>query len=317
MGLFDKIKTTGNTLKKGIAKFDVAERAFSSMTDNAYSKSIGMPTTARQNDGRISQYADFARNQEEDEEDEEEDVENDRYYRDMPEEREVNDSLRDSFVRRAEMKTDQLILTLKRSFQWKRVFTNVLVKGQGDDTIVKQYRNADDDDIDRLPKEIQKVLRNSKNLKAIDGISIDVTLRQACIEFFAMEFEEDFRNGLTPDFKDINPIKLLELKMAEPFEKIMGDFVMDFAIEHKQGVVDLVKDAKKKYIDKKSSVVLTQEESIPIEPEPALNNEENEDDEEDEDYEEEDYEDEDEDEEDVNDQWATSERKRQGDGGSE
>jgi hypothetical protein len=312
MGLFDKIKTGSSALQKGIEKFSVAERAFSGMTDNAYTKSIGMPTTARDRDGRIGQYADYAQNREE-EEDDDDDVPSDSYYRDMPEEREVNDSLRDSFYRRAEMKTDQLIFTLKRNFQWKRVVTNVIVKNSGDDTIVKQYQNADDEDIDRLPKEIRKVLRNSKNLKAIDGIAIDETLRTACIEFFAMEFEEDYRNGLTPDFKDINPIKLLELKMSEPFEKIIGDFVMDFAIDHKQGVVDAIKEAKKKYIDKKPTAPIIQNDTVPIEPEGD----------EEEEYEEEEYEEEEEEddeeleEEDINDKWSDFEKKRQGDGGFE
>lgn len=319
MGLFDKIKKTGSALQKGAEKFSIAERAFAGMTDNAYTKSIGMPTTARDRDGRIGQYADYAQNREDDDDEDDDDVPSDNYYRDMPEEREVNDSLRDSFYRRAEMKTDQLILTLKRNFQWKRVATNVIVKNSGDDTIVKQYQNAEAEDIDRLPKEIQKVLRNSKNLKAIEGIAIDDTLRTACIEFFAMEFEEDYRNGLAPDFKDINPIKLLELKMSEPFEKIMGDFVMDFAIDHKQGVVDAIKEAKKKYIDKKPTAPIIQNDTVPIEPEGKEEEEYEEEEYEEEEFEEEEEEEEedDEDKEDVNDHWATSEKKRQGDGGSE
>lgn len=239
MSLFEKLKN--NVAKVGSATDAVrtAREAFSafSNTQHPYNGMMGNPTTSRGKEGRLEYY------QKPELEIEDEDFE--------PQivEREVSAALMESFRKRAAMKTDMIILELQKKYLFQKVLAKIIIQNKGDDLIAKKHEDLDDDEIKELPKEVQKVLRNQKHLKAIEGFKIEDYFKESCIEYFTMEFEEDYRNGLTPDFKDINPIELLTMKMQEPFQKLVADYVVDYVLEVKPKIIEGASTLKTKYID--------------------------------------------------------------------
>lgn len=240
MSLLDKLKN--NMAKVGSATDAVrtARKAFDSFSNaqHPYNGMLGNPTTSRGKEGRLDYY------QKSDEEIEDEDFE--------PQvvEREVSAALMESFRMRAAMKTDLIILKLQKKYLFQKVLAKIVIQNKGDDLIAKKHEDFEDDEIKELPKDVQKVLRNQKHLKAIEGFKIEDYFKQSCIEYFTMEFEEDYRNGLTPDFKDINPIELLTMKMQEPFEKLVADYAIDYALEVKPKIIEGASTLKTKYINR-------------------------------------------------------------------
>lgn len=242
MSIFEKLK--GNLGRKVTTTQDAikaASNAFSAFQPNhPYNGMMGNPTTSRGKEGNLDSYR-FEQNEHEEDEQE--------YYQPEVIERQVSDKLMESFRKRASMKTDMIILQLQTKYLYQKVLAKVIIQNKGDELIAKKHEDIDDEEIKELPKEIQKILRNQKHLKAIEGFRIEDYFKESCIEYFTMEFEEDYRNGLTPDFKDINPIELLTMKMQEPFNNLIADYAVDYALEIKPKIIQGIGSLKKKYID--------------------------------------------------------------------
>ncbi|WP_109742575.1 hypothetical protein [Arcicella aurantiaca] len=145
------------------------------------------------------------------------------------------------FRKKAEMKADLMILNVKKSFLFKRIIAKLIVTNKGDDEIFNTHKDLDYDEIKDLPQDIQKIIRNQKHVRKIESVEIDEILRESCIEYFVFEFEEDYRNGINPDFSGINPVELIYRKFNEPFDELIGDLVLDFGLAHKEKGIEFGK----------------------------------------------------------------------------
>ncbi|MEA5425367.1 hypothetical protein [Arcicella lustrica] len=244
MSFLDKLKRATNTVKGTGDALKIAADAFGgfSPSQHPYQGMMGNPTTSRGNAGQLKNYQ-YQQLQNQNEEEEEV------HYHPEVVEREVSSALLESFRKRATMKTDKIILSLQKKYLFQKVLAKIVISNQGDDLIAKKHEDLEDDEIKDLPKEVQKILRNQKHLQAIEGFKIEDYFKESCIEYFTMEFEEDYRNGLTPDFKDINPIELLTMKMQEPFNNLMADYAVDYALRMKPEIIKGATAIKSKYID--------------------------------------------------------------------
>ena len=243
MSIFDNIRKINQVASKGVNAFETAKTAFSSFGSTAqkhpYQDMLGNPTTSRGREGYVQPEQQLT------------DDDDEGQFEQYPVvEREVSEALLNSFRKRATMKTDMIILRLQNRFLYQKVLAKIFIQNKGDDMIAKKYFDADEDEIDELSASIKKVLRNQKHLRAIENFKIDDYFKDSCIEFFTLEFEEDYRNGLMPDFKDINPVELLTLKMQEPFNRLLSDYAVDFALELKPKIIEGAAALKNKYIDK-------------------------------------------------------------------
>lgn len=246
MSIFDKLKKATATVKGTGNALKTAADAFGAFSANPhpYQSMMGNPTTSRGSEGQLRNYH-YEQEQSEFAEDEEEDIQ----YTTQIVEREVSSALMESFRKRATMKTDMIILRLQKNYLLQKVLAKLVICNEGDELIAKKHEDLEDDEIKDLPKEVQKILRNQKHIQAIEAFSVESYFKESCIEYFTMEFEEDYRNGLTPDFKDINPIELLTMKMQEPFNNLMADYAVDYALRMKPEIMKGVQAVKAKYID--------------------------------------------------------------------
>lgn len=266
MSIFDKFKQASKVGQQATQALDMAKNAFSAFdsTQHSYTGMMGNPTTARGREGFINHY-ETSQEPVHDFEDEPS------YFQEPSIERDISEALLSSFRKRAAMKTDMIILNLQKKFQFQKVLAKIIIQNKGDDLLAKKYQDYQEEELDDLPKVVQKVLRNQKHIKAIEAVSIDAYFKESCIDYFTLEFEEDYRNGLTPDFKDINPIELLQLKMQEPFLKLLSDYAVDLALEAKPKIISGFGQLKQQYIDPKVSSTLnkaptlTQEEAFFVE----------------------------------------------------
>jgi hypothetical protein len=155
-----------------------------------------------------------------------------------------------NFRKKAEMKADLMILNVKKSFLFKRIIAKLIVTNKGDDEIFNTHKDLDYDEIKDLPQEIQKIIRNQQHVRKIESVTIDEILRESCIEYFVFEFEEDYRNGINPDFSGINPVELIIRKFNEPFDELIGDLVLDFGLAHKEKGIEFGKKLMEKVMAK-------------------------------------------------------------------
>lgn len=247
MSFFDKfkkatetVKGTGNALKTAADAFG----AFSA-TPHPYQNMMGNPTTSRGSAGQLRNY----QYQEPESRYEEEEQEGVHYHQPEVIEREVSEALMLSFKKRATVKTDMIILQLQRKYLYQKVLAKVVIQNKGDDETARIHQDIDEDEFAELSKDVQKILRNQRHLRAIENFKIEDYFKESCIEYFVMEFEEDYRNGIAPDFKDINPIQLMMMKMQEPFTQLVADYVVDYALELKPKIIEGATALKTKYID--------------------------------------------------------------------
>lgn len=147
---------------------------------------------------------------------------------------EVDDSVRRNFRKKAEIKTDIIIGRIRASYLYKRIIAKLLITNKGDDKIALQHKELSEEEVRELPKEIQKLLRNQMHIAKIDSVKIDEDLRESCVEYFAFEFEENYRNGIANDFSGINPMQLLYQQYNQPFNELLGDLALDFGLENKE-----------------------------------------------------------------------------------
>ncbi|MEA5402635.1 hypothetical protein VB776_06900 [Arcicella sp. DC2W] len=246
MSFLDKFKRATDTVKGAGNALKTAADAFGGISPNqhAYQGMMGNPTTSRGNDGQLRNYQ-YQQEQSRYEEEEEEV----HYHHPEVIEREVSDALMASFRKRATVKTDMIILQLQRKYLYQKVLAKVIIQNKGDDETARTHQDIDDDEFSQLSKDIQKILRNQKHLRAIENFKIEDYFKESCIEYFVMEFEEDYRNGIAPDFKDINPIELMMMKMQEPFTQLVADYVVDYALDLKPKIIEGATALKTKYID--------------------------------------------------------------------
>lgn len=155
-----------------------------------------------------------------------------------------------NFRKKAEMKADLMILNVKKSFLFKRIIAKLIVTNKGDDEIFNTHKDLDYDEIKDLPQDIQKIIRNQQHVRKIESVTIDEILRESCIEYFVFEFEEDYRNGINPDFSGINPVELIIRKFNEPFDELIGDLVLDFGLAHKEKGIEFGKKLMEKVMAK-------------------------------------------------------------------
>jgi hypothetical protein len=207
-----------NAVRTGAEAYEQAKNAFGSMSNT--------PNASMLNPSNQQQPLQF---------------ENDGWDESPQQQYDIDAGTAKNFRKKAEMKADLMISSVKKSFLFKKIIAKLIVTNKGDDEIFNTHKDLDYDEIKDLPQDIQKIIRNQKHVRKIESVEIDEILRESCIEYFIFEFEEDYRNGINPDFSGINPVELIIRKFNEPFDELVGDLILDFGLAHKEKGIEFGK----------------------------------------------------------------------------
>ena len=216
--------------------------AFGKMSDEnlPYANMMGNPQGAR---GRESMFRGF--------DDDPEDEENGGGY--SQEAIVVTENLRNTFRQKAKLKVDIISGRIKSRAILKKLAAKLLIQNQGDEEIANRYKGFEPDQIKELDKDTQKIIRNQKHIKAIDSIELPQELKEQCIEYFAIEFEDEYveNNGKMPDFSQFNPMELMFQNFDAPYKELLGDLVLDIGMDLKPKATDFLSSLFNKYVKKK------------------------------------------------------------------
>lgn len=232
-GIFDKATAAANSLRGVGTSVEQARNTFGQMAQGQmpHSGLFGNPSVAQ---GKKSYIPENYENEEDDE---------NGYnpYLNQQELRTITDDLRKTFQRYAKLKFQIIVGKLRDKNNRKRVIAKLIVENTGDKEIAKKYQDYDDDELKDLDKSDQLIIRNQKHLVKIDKIKIDEETEMQCIDFFVMEFEEEYLAGREPDFKGIDPMELIIQKYSEPYSELIADFVIDYGLDLKPKAIEFCK----------------------------------------------------------------------------
>lgn len=247
---FNKLRNLGQRVVTGIKAVgtmndavQTAHSAFSGVSDELpHSGMMGNPAGAR---GRQSYIPDI---------DDEDEPEFEQYYQEpIPE---ITESLKRNFEQKAKIKTQIIAGQIRKQYLWRRLLAKLVIQNKGDAQVANKYKDFTEDEIKELPKNIQLIIRNQNHLKAIDSIKIDKALEESCIEYFMMEFEEDYRNGIQLDLRNTNPVELMVMQYNQPFDEVLADIGIDWGLEAKPKVMQIVENVFTKYFGKNQNEVV-------------------------------------------------------------
>lgn len=243
--IFESITNKVNSVRGVGEAVHQATNAFQSMTngDIPHGGMMGNPQTAR---GKSSYMP---------ENDDDEPFDDDEYgdnsaYANQPQLRIVTNELQHTFERKAKLKYAIISGKLKDKNNWRRLIATLVVEDKDDKEIAKKYKDYDDDDISNLDKTIQRIIRNQNHLKKINSIKIEPEIEEQCIEFFVMEFVDDYMAGREPDFSGINAVELMYSKFTEPYNALIADLAIDYGLELKPKAIEFFKKVYIKVLGK-------------------------------------------------------------------
>lgn len=258
MSIFDNLgslRKSGGRILSGVeATTKVAEtlnqtrHAFSGMDEEElpYGSMMGKNQGAR---GRASNLPnDF---------DEDDDFPEDTRYSTYNEPIIVTEALRNTFRKKAELKVGIIAGRIKEQFILKKLAAKLFIQNTGDAEIANKYRDFTPDQIKELDRPTQKVIRNQKHIQSIDAIELSQELKDQCVEYFLIEFEDEYvnTNGQMPDFSGFNPMELMFQKFNEPFKELLGDLALDLGLELKPKATQYLDLVLNKFVKKKAEEI--------------------------------------------------------------
>lgn len=159
-----------------------------------------------------------------------------------------------NFRKKAEIKAKIIVGTIKSSYLWKRILAKLIITNKGDDEIALRHKDLSESQIKELPKDVQLILRNQKHVQSIDNIKVSDDLMEAAVDYYAFEFEEQYRRGEYIDYSGIDPIKLIIQEHNAPFNELIGDLILDFGLNKKEALIEIgtkfYQKISEKYLDK-------------------------------------------------------------------